>query len=93
VFAGNGEESAHRSLDGSGQPQRRDFSGLDRELAGVTPSLPLTYDDAAAIFDLVRSHAPGPLIRDVMHDHREIVVRIFDGKTQIYERRLRARKG
>lgn len=57
----------------------------------MTPTLPLTYQDAAALFDLVRPHAPAPLIRDVMHDHREIIVRIYDGKTQIFERRLRAR--
>lgn len=47
-------------------------------------------DDAAAIFDIVRRYAPAPLIRDVMHDHREIVVRIYDGKAKIYEARLRA---
>lgn len=56
------------------------------------PTVPLTYDDAAAIFDIVWQYAPAPLIRDVMHDHREIVVRIFDGKRQIYEHRLRVIK-
>jgi hypothetical protein len=92
VDAGPNAESAYQSLDGSEQPQRRDFAGLDRELSGVKVHAPLTLDDAAALFDVVRPFAPAPLIRDVMHDHREIVIRIYDGKTQIYERRLRALK-
>lgn len=91
IYAGPNAESAHRSLDGGEHPQRRDFRELDRELARVTPTLPLTLGDAAVLFDVVRKHAPGPLIRDVMHDHKEIVVRIFDGSKKIYERRLRAK--
>jgi hypothetical protein len=90
VYAGSEAESAYRSLDGGERPQRRDFCGLDRELAGVTPTLPLTYADAAAIFEIIRPYAPAPLIRDVMHDHKELIVRIYDGKSKIYENRLRA---
>ena len=91
VYAGEGAEAAYRSLDGNQPRQRRDFSALNRLLDGVIPTLPLTYVDAAAMFDIVREHAPSPLIREVMHDHRELVVRIFDGNVKIFERRLAAR--
>lgn len=79
-------------IDGGELPQRRDFGGLDRALAGITPTYPLTYQDAAVIFDILRPFAPAPLVRDVMHDHREIIVRIFNDKTKIYEARLKAVK-
>lgn len=64
---------------------------LDGVLATVTPTLPLTLGDAAALFDLVRAHAPAPLIREVFIDHGEIVVRVFDGHRSVFERRLAAR--
>lgn len=67
-------------------------AALDAALAGIKPTLPLTVADAVVLFDIVRVHAPAPLIRDVMHDGKEIVVRVFDGKVQIYERRLAAVK-
>lgn len=53
--------------------------------------LPLTAEDAGALFDLIRPIAKQPLIRDVMHDHKAIIVRIFDGNRKIYERKLAVR--
>lgn len=95
VYAGDSAESARRSLDGGQHNQRIDRGALrvaiDGALVAVTPTLPLTVADAAALFDLLRQHAPTPLIREVFHDGRELVVRVFDGMTQIYERRLEPR--
>lgn len=90
IYAGPGAESAHRSLDPGEQLQRRDFSPLDAALAGVRLTLPLTIADAAALFDIVRHHAPAPLIREVVLDGSAIVVRIFDGKRTVYEHRIKA---
>lgn len=55
------------------------------------PTLPLTYGDAAALFALAREHAAPPLVLDVMHDRKDLIIKVYDGKVQVYEKRLRAR--
>jgi hypothetical protein len=94
IYAGESAESAFRSLDGGEHGQRRDLvalrAALDTALANVTPTLPLVTADAYALFDLMRQHAPSPLIRDVMLVDGAILVRVYDGRVQIYERRLEA---
>ena len=86
--AGLGAELHDEVSPAGEQRQRRDFGPLDAALNDITLTLPLALEDVIAVMGIVKQHASGPLIRDVMHNGREIFVRVYDGQAKIYERQL-----
>lgn len=49
---------------------------VDRALAGLRPTLPISLEDAAAVWDRLRPLVSAPMTLDVYHDHKQIVVQV-----------------
>lgn len=53
---------------------------LDEALRGLRPTLPITLEDAAAVWERARPHVKRPLLLDIMHDGKMIFVTVFNAR-------------
>ena len=65
-----------------------DARALSDALNHLTPTLPITLDDTAALWDLIRPLVVAPLQLTVMHDHKSIRIFVHHADVELYARTL-----